>query len=270
MKKTMYTYPQVWVALGKNRLSKTVNEKHQDVYFLEDKNEFTFEIFNPTKTTFKVVIEIEGETVTENGLVIRNGERIWLDCNVETKKRFQFSTYKVDNSSEVLDAISENGDIKVFFYEENKLNKLNKLNNNVTFLNTYFNPYYTNINSAPYCSGTIGVKGISGLHSNGTYIMQTSCCTTDNLRFNDTEIETGKIQDGSDSSQEFSYVSMNFNAIPTYTSYIKLLPLSQKMVTKEDIPTLVQEKDDFLFCTNCGNKYSIKHNFCNKCGNKLK
>ena len=74
------------------------------------------------------------------------------------------------------------------------------------------------------------------------------------------EIETGRVEKGSSSNQNFTYDSTSFLSYPSWTSEWKILPTSQKMLVKEDLQ---------VFCTQCGIKRKKdSHKFCPSCGAK--
>jgi hypothetical protein len=72
--------------------------------------------------------------------------------------------------------------------------------------------------------------------------------------------ETGRVSDGSYSSQQFQEVNIDTEIIPFVTETIKILPRSQKPYTKNDL-----EK---VYCTNCGRKIKPKFKYCPFCGTK--
>jgi rubrerythrin len=75
------------------------------------------------------------------------------------------------------------------------------------------------------------------------------------------EIETGRIEKGSNSNQSFTYDYTQFNSWNTWKSDWKILPNSQKPVVIEDIK---------VFCTECGTKRKKdSHKFCPICGTKF-
>ena len=61
--------------------------------------------------------------------------------------------------------------------------------------------------------------------------------------------------------QKFEYVNKSFDYYAFHTVEYKLLPVSQKINTVEDIQVKV-------YCTNCGSKLSKGHKFCGHCGTK--
>jgi hypothetical protein len=75
-------------------------------------------------------------------------------------------------------------------------------------------------------------------------------------------IETGRVEAGSKSDQEFRYVDKKFEYFPFCTVTYKLLPTSQKINTVADIQTK-------RYCTQCGAKTGRTDRFCSSCGQKI-
>ena len=73
-------------------------------------------------------------------------------------------------------------------------------------------------------------------------------------------IETGRIEKGEKSNQKFSSSNETFNSWMSHRLDFKILPLSNKNNTSEDIKH---------YCTECGTKTKSKYKFCPTCGNKL-
>ncbi len=75
------------------------------------------------------------------------------------------------------------------------------------------------------------------------------------------KIETGRVEQGSDSSQSFKTIDKQFNSWAFHTVEYKLLPISQKVNTTEDIKVR-------QYCGNCGSK-NKNTPFCPNCGKKI-
>jgi hypothetical protein len=74
-------------------------------------------------------------------------------------------------------------------------------------------------------------------------------------------LETGRVEKGSNSNQDFSYDSTRFNSYYSWNYTWKILPESQKPLVKEDLK---------VFCHNCGSKRKkSSHKFCPNCGQKF-
>jgi ribosomal protein L33 len=75
-------------------------------------------------------------------------------------------------------------------------------------------------------------------------------------------IETGRVELGSTSEQKLQTVNKSFNQWAFHTVEYKLLPISQKVNTVEDLNIK-------RYCPNCGNKINKTDKFCSNCGQKL-
>ena len=86
--------------------------------FLNDKDNFEFEIHNPTQKSVLCKIKLNGEYISTGGVVIRPGQRVFLERFFDTNNKFEFSTYEVKDTSLNRTAIDLNGDIRIEFYNE--------------------------------------------------------------------------------------------------------------------------------------------------------
>jgi membrane protease subunit (stomatin/prohibitin family) len=73
-------------------------------------------------------------------------------------------------------------------------------------------------------------------------------------------IETGRVEKGEKSKQKFTNSYEQFNYHTSHQVSLKILPLSNKNKTTEEIKH---------YCTECGTKTKSKYKFCPTCGNKL-
>lgn len=105
--------------------------------YLEDGDEFQFQLFNPETTEISARIYIE-DTQLSHDIVLRPGERIWLERYTDVSKKFKFVTYVVDGEdAQVKKAISHNGLIKIEFFRKRTPSRLTISNPNITW--TYLN-----------------------------------------------------------------------------------------------------------------------------------
>ena len=75
-------------------------------------------------------------------------------------------------------------------------------------------------------------------------------------------IETGRVDMGSSSNQKLQTVNKSFEYFPFHSLEYKLLPVSQKINSTDDIKIK-------RYCTHCGKKSVKSDKFCSQCGNKL-
>ena len=280
------------IAKNKSLLKEYKVNNNRTVY-LSDGDEFQIQFFNPYNYTFCCQIKIDGD-VLSNRLVIKPGERVWLERFMDKNNKFLFKTYHVNgNNQEVLEAISENGNVEVSFYKEKKYKTnflqfcdlLNcdkqpkvEINSNVyKGVYTYDNntTVTTNVNDY-YKYNNINLNSTATLDSFSTFTSTVDTgykinCSTDNnsnarsfgnlnKKVIDKSIETGRVESGSYSNQKFEYCNYEFEWAPFKTETIKILPQSQKYIGNNDL----QKK----YCVNCGRKLKQEFTYCPHCGTK--
>lgn len=101
------------ICVKKNRLRMQGNK-----VYLKDKQEFEIELFNPTSDNRLAKIFLNGQEISNSGLVIRPGQRIYLERYLNEPKKFRFDTYFIDGSPESLKAAASNGNVEIYFYDE--------------------------------------------------------------------------------------------------------------------------------------------------------
>jgi len=239
---TKLAQPVAFIAINKN-LVKVYNDS--DIY-MKDEQVFQFYLVNPTSDSYLAKIKINDNYISSTGLIIRPGEKIWLDCNWDDNTKFLFRTYEVDDTPETKEAISKNGDVVVEFYKEKKIQPLWKSpSGNIGNLD--FNPSRSNIYGGTsgdiiYCSATMDDLGTLSVDG-------------------DKSMETGRVEKGGKSDQKFTSVDMDFNLFMDTQSVYKILPESVKPITADSIRN---------YCGQCGKKVKPKDNFCRKCGNDVR
>jgi hypothetical protein len=283
--------PVAYIAKGRQRI-----KQYGDTVYLKNGDEFQIEIFNPTDTKVSARIELNGKSIG-SGIILRPGERIFLDRHVQEAKKFLFETYKVNgDSKQVQQAIESNGDLVVKFHKEK----------------AYVAPYYygdtiflsPNSSGGTYRSNGMGVlNNVSSSYSTGLINGQNSTYTSNLANFSNNsddkasafvpcnyssssktkeietgrvdkvsascnyssssktkEIETGRVEKGSYSDQKFKPDYTSFEYSYSWISKWKILPESRKEVVSED---LVQ------YCVICGRRKKPKELYCPKDGNKF-
>lgn len=296
--------PYANICINKSRL-KIYHKESNPTYYLEDQQEFSIELRNPTQNVVLAKIIINGKAISQGGIVLREGETTFIERYLDIAKKFKFETYEISNSEEVKKAIENNGNIKVEFYSE--YIPIN-YGSTITLQNPWINqnPWYINCgnsiggyahNTGTPLNGTLTYTSGANVGNSVNYNQNISNnladsgivnCNYSNPLNNDgyqdffiptreekskprnitaslgikkNKIETGKVEMGSDSNQTFKYVDKQFNLLPFHTIEYKLLPISQKVNTTEDISIR-------RYCTLCGTKATKGDNFCSKCGNK--
>lgn len=279
--------PCAYITKDKKRLK----QFGQTVY-LKNGDEFELELFNPTSNTVLAKIKLDGSYIAGGGIVLKPGQRVYLERYLNEARKFKFETYEVDGTSnEVLDAISGNGDVVIDFFDEYKQPLWN---NPITYIGGSFggpihiygsntiNPYYVNGSTTTNLCNNVSFTSSSntaGVNFNTTSMSNTfegpnkrgvlrsfkskpnSCSevTMDMLSMD--SIETGRVEKGGKSDQSFQTVDKNFNSYTCSTSIWKILPVSQKVYEKQELK---------VYCTNCGKKRKKDSDkFCSSCGNKF-
>ena len=270
--------PQSFITKSKQRLKQQI-----DTVYLNDGDEFEVELFNPTHNKVLAKIEMNGNSIG-NGIILRPGERIFLERYLDEAKKFLFETYVVNgDNKEVQQAIANNGDVVIKFYDEVRASTYIVNSGTVTINNPNFgwgstttgSPYYGNTTfttsgtnlfyNSSLTSGTISTNSFL---NNPTKVTKKKLneaeVTMDSMDINESSsrsLETGRVEKGSDSNQSFTYDSSSFNSYPSTTNWWKIKPKSTQVVTKEDLVT---------YCTECGSKRKKDtHKFCPHCGTKF-
>lgn len=274
MKKSYWTetVPTANIAVNKSRIKLYDKGVEMPTYYLQKGQEFQIEVFNPTSDVILAKIHLNGKAISQGGLVLNPGQRVFLDRYFDVAQKFLFDTYEVANTEEVKKAIENNGDLKVEFYKEQEyVTAPNWLQPDWTY-----RPWVT-YTSSPVIGTTTGLN-LTSTSNSASFLCNGDITYTsyDNkLSFsNDLDsirntprskksksIETGRIEKGSHSSQEFKTVSKSFEPFPFHTVEYKLLPASQKINTVDDVNVK-------RYCTNCGHKLGKTDKFCGQCGTK--
>jgi len=248
--------PQAQICINKSRL-KVYNKETSPTYYLEKGQEFQIELFNPTTNTVQAKIQLNGNVISQGGLVLKPGQRVFLERYLDVAKKFMFDTYEVSNTEEVKKAIEDNGDFKVEFYREST--SFFGLGINTTYITQ---PSTLTIHGTPNYNSYVNlpIAGSLTTSNSATYSLSNSAVlyNTNNVS---KSIETGRVEAGSDSNQTFQTVNKSFDYYAFHTVECKLLPVSQKINTTEDINVK-------RYCTNCGTKQKPEFKFCPSCGKK--
>lgn len=138
--------PSVNITLNKGRIKTYTGEGMLPTCYLKNGQEFEFELFNPTKDVIMAKIHINGNTMSNMGLVLRPGERIFLERYLDDAKKFKFDTYEVEDTDEVKEATKNNGSIVIQFIRELK----NVPQFNTTNLPIQTSPFNSNQPYQPY------------------------------------------------------------------------------------------------------------------------
>lgn len=205
--------------------------------YLKTGSTFEIELFNPKTTPVLAKVTINGQWLSEAGLILKPGQRVYLERFIDVAKKFVFETYEVEDTAEARAAVAENGKIKVFFYDEiSPIWKSNSCSSN----------WQVYPNTITYYSGPSTFTSSVGA----------------SMEFRNSSIagsfETGRIEQGESSKQEFSTGYGNFTDWASVTSEWQILPESKKPVEMGEIRS---------YCTGCGTRHKKSSwKFCPNCG----
>jgi hypothetical protein len=244
--------PGAWIVSPQDKGRKSI--KNGKV-FLNDGDEFEIELFNPLTVSVLSDIKLNGQSISKTGLVVKPGQRVYLDCFIDDRKKFKFSTYEIENFGEALDATANNGVLEVFFYKEDVITldnwqrKFDRIivekwypYNPYPWYNPY-RPYY--VTGTPiYGTTTNNANGIIGTTTtkNAIYSSNSINCsyTSNSIDLSNlniagsnnmnsiNSIETGRVEKGEKSKQKFTEVDMEFEKHYITSTIIQILPESRK------------------------------------------
>lgn len=224
--------PGAWICNPQDRGRKSIKDGK---IYLEPNQEFVIELFNPLQKSILADIKIEGNSVASSGLVINPGQRAYLECFVDDKRKFIFKTYNVDGEDKVVkNAIKNNGKVEISFYEEQIINYYPNWNTITWIQPSWYSGYYggtitTNNSGNFYCSTDLNFNSNTTSISNlGNTMVVGSSCTNNISNSKSKDLETGKVERGEVSGQKFDEVYKNFNSFVLNKIEYKLLPTSQK------------------------------------------
>ena len=115
------------------------------------------------------------------------------------------------------------------------------------------------INTCCYSTGTIESSANAAASPKLTSQLYSTSASAKNT--NDSYLETGRVEKGGVSRQEFEYCDINFDYYAFKTENILILPTSRKQIRAEEIRR--------RYCSQCGKKVNPKDKFCSNCGAKL-
>lgn len=267
MRQTIFTQSsnaEAYITKGKQRIKQLNGNVH-----LNDGESFEIELFNPNTFNILAKIKINNTLISGGGIVVRPGERVYLERFLDTNKKFVFKTYEVSGTSkQVKKAIESNGNVEIEFFKEQ------------TFEH-YWSPTYSSGTAGyyPYVTHTFGGTNLttrgsittSSASTNMLYdanvsftadtpiLFTTNCCNT--ITTKSKSIETGRIGKGKKSNQKLTTVDMDFESYSFKTIEWKILPESQRKLTSRDIKQ---------YCGSCGTRIKkTSYKYCPNCGTEI-
>lgn len=255
--------PKAWIVSSKDRGRKSIKKGK---VFLKDKETFEIELFNPLQDSVLADIKLNGKSISKSGLVLKPGQRFYLDCFIDNQKKFIFNTYEIDsNDEESVKATEKNGLLEVFFYKEevitldNWKSKFNRIIVEKWYPYYPYNPYpyYTSQPTIWYSNnggtGDLKLNSSSISNSNNTLTNAMYSSTTTNTSYtsnvdlsnlniggsgnmlNVDSMETGRVEKGEKSSQKFTEIDMDFENHYISSTIIEILPDIRKPLETKDL-----------------------------------
>ena len=258
--------PHAWVVNPGDKGRKAI--KSNSKVYLEDGQNFEIELYNPLTESVLADIKVNGSSVSKSGLVLRPGERFYLDCFIDDKKKFVFNTYEVENTDQSKEAIQKNGIVEVFFYKEETIDLKNWRDRFQPTIERHYYPVYypwyrpqpwypsiwygsTGTTISTFGGGTLndGIIGsttttnayYSNTNLNNASFTNTSSYATNNVSFSNS-VETGRVEKGEASDQKFESVDMDFQKYHISSVIYQILPESQKPVETKEIKKSKKQK----------------------------
>ena len=242
--------PTANIAVNRNRI-----KHYAERVYLKDGTHFEIELFNPKSTKVLAKIYLDGKSISSTGIVIKPGQRIFLERWIDEAKKFLYETYEVDDFYN--QAIRENGKVRVEFFDESSAS-----------LNI---PGYTSYTHYPYNPNQI-IGAVMPISYAGSTVSNTFTTTTGSAVSNTfitststngytAKLETGRTEVGESSSQSFSHDSSQYSSWSCATVNIQILPDGNKPVESHEIRK---------YCTDCGTRHKkASWKFCPNCGTKI-
>ena len=252
--------PQAFITKGKQRI-----KQFEDQVYLNDGDEYQIELFNPTPNHVLAKIKIDKNYLSGGGIVLRPGERVFLERFLDSNNKFVFRTYEVGKEAVNVGAIDNNGYVEIQFFNEWKHTNYWNGGSTYTITQNGYGPYNISTN-------TVGISGITntayysntGTLTSGISSIVSSTSNTfegPNIR-SANKVETGTTEKGDSSNQKFTQSNKDFYSHSFHNVAWRILPTSQKQYHKEDLGV--------LYCGECGAKRKKDtHKFCPHCGTKF-
>lgn len=275
--------PSVHLAVNGNRI-KTYNEDGEIRAYLKDGTEFQLEFHNDSDCYVKADININGKSQSSS-LVLRPHQRFYLDRFIDENKKFMFNTFLTGNDDikKLKEIIAKNGRIEVRFYKEFipiPLTNWTIISNGIYQPNIYTSN--TSTGDAKYMKDIINESNSSGetlpldnIGLNSNTVMPNSVYLS-SVQYSGQikqpkEIETGRIEAGKKSNQDFKPISKSWEFFSCTSFSYHIMPESQrlKVIKVKKQKNVIQADDIRTYCASCGRRIKKGYNFCPGCGNSI-
>jgi hypothetical protein len=233
--------------------------------YLNDGDNFEIRLFNPLSEKIGVEIRFNDQKKSNQLLVMNPGQDYILDRFIEEQRKMIFDTYLINGDNpDAVSAAANNGKVEILFYKE-------KIRCNPPPWNS------TNWSYTSVCDSTGGSSQTTYKSSNlrlGASDSITYYNSSNENIFTDGELgmyksldessndlETGRVEKGDHSNQNFQQVEIEFETYPFHTITYWLKPTSTKPIYTRQIKH---------HCSKCGARIKEKYNFCPVCGLDLR
>lgn len=250
--------PSAYITQGKQRVAQNNNR-----VYLKGGDTFEIELYNPLPVKVSAEIYVNNNSLGQR-IVLRPGERIFLERYLDDASKFKFETYTAYGDGETL---SNNGVVTVSFYKE----QVYSFNPPFYYQSgTRSNPYqaqpllYVPDSTSPavWCSSIQpGAKLTVTSNSSPQWVS-----TTVNTSIPDSPKETGRVEKGEYSQQKLvDDRSTAYEYFPFHSVEWHILPKSQQVLTAKAV-----RKQTAKYCTNCGARVrKDSYKFCPHCGTSV-
>jgi hypothetical protein len=273
--------PEAHISVNHNKIKVYDNNK----LYLKDNTEFEIAFNNDSDYYVKAAITMNG--IKQNyALVLRPHQRFYLDRFMDEKKKLKFNTFLTGNDDieKLKEIIEKNGRIDIRFYKEIQSNiKYTTYNTNTYDIGPFGNVINSgNISKNDIINNTreiIRPDGVSNTSkklkhfakSINSYYNSHDPLENINMSFGKPEeIETGRIEVGNKSNQDFVNTDKQFEFFTVATFSYHIMPESHKPKSepKKNNYVLADDKEFRAYCSMCGRRVKKGWKFCPGCGNK--
>jgi hypothetical protein len=240
--------PTAHVAVNRNRL-----KQYGTSIYLKNGTQFEIELFNPKQTKVLAKIYLNGVAISTAGIVLRPGQRVFLERWIDEAKKFLFETYDVENSTQAAKAIEQNGKVLIEFYDE--IVPSSNWSTGYVYNGSGFPPFGGTTVNCYYSSTSQSIGGSFTTTSNSSGTLM----STNSVKSKST-IETGRAEKGESSDQSFVQDSSSYSIWFSKSIVMQILPESSKPAEVQSIRN---------YCTDCGTRMkNSSWKFCPSCGAK--
>lgn len=261
------------IAIGKSVVKEYRTRSGERTVYLSDGDEFQIQLFNPHPFTIGLEISVNGAGLGGK-VVLRPGERVWLDRFLNDARKLKFETYRIGKGAAAKSAASINGLVTVSAFRESEDGDIIDISWNygqncppsVNATKYNYDPWPVTCafsNQTAFRPDTCWLNGGKGYYCTSASTIDAGCANSHSaVHVKETAAgdETGRIEKGSASSQKFDACDRDFQQTPFSTESIRILPLSQKQYGSNELPR--------IYCSGCGRKLKPDYKYCPHCGRK--